>query len=106
MNWNNEVNLTPSGNNADITLSSNTTGNKTFTYTTDAETEYGIYTGTLNYIDESGSSQSQTITLRVYEDSYDSRIEIDADLEDITNDDGDTYPGDIIRIEDVEIKNE
>jgi len=106
LNWNNEVNLTPSGNNADITLSSNTTGNKTFTYTTDAETEYGIYTGTLNYIDESGSSQSQTITLRVYEDSYDSRIEIDADLEDITNDDGDTYPGDIIRIEDVEIKNE
>ena len=102
LNWDNEVNLTPSGSSADITLSSNTTGNKTFTYTTDAETKYGIYAGTLNYVDEDGATQSETITLRVYEDSYDSRLEIDADVEDITNDDGDTYPGDMIRIDDIE----
>jgi len=106
LNWDNEVNLTPSGSSADITLSSNTTGNKTFTYTTDAETKYGIYAGTLNYVDEDGATQSETITLRVYEDSYDSRLEIDADVEDITNDDGDTYPGDMIRIDDIEITNE
>ena len=106
LNWNNEVNLTPSGNSTDLTLASNTAGNRTFTYTTNTSSEYGVYTGTLSYVDEDGAAQSQLITLRVYEDSYDSRLEIDADLEDITNDDGDTYPGDTVRIDDIEITNE
>lgn len=107
LNWDETVNLTQTSSpNSTITVSSNDTQNATATYTTNTSIKYGVYSGTLTYNDEGGTAQSKTITLRVYEDSYDSRLELTADVEDVTNDDDDTYPGDTIRIDDIEIKNE
>jgi len=107
LNWDETVNLTATTTpNSNITVSSNDTQNVTATYTTNTSLEYGAYSGVLTYNDENGTLVEQTITLRVYEESYNSGLEIEADVEDITNDDDDTYPGDTVRIDDIEITNE
>ena len=107
LNWDETINLTattlPSSS---ISLSSNDIQNATATYTTNDSSEYGDYSGILKYNDENGALVEKTITMSVYEDSYNSELEITANFEDITNDDDDTYPGDTVRIEDIEITNE
>ena len=107
LNWDETVNLTATTiPNSTISVSSNDIQNATATYTTNVSSEYGDYSGILKYNDENGALVEETITMRVYEDSYNAGLEITANFEDITNDDDDTYPGDTVRIEDIEINNE
>ena len=110
LNWDQEVNLTGSNTNTPSTLTAGNSEYLNVTYTTsntsNSKTEYGIYSGILTYDDEDGASQSINLELSVFENSHDSRLEITANFEDITNDDTDTYPGDIVRIEDIEINND
>lgn len=107
LNWDETVNLTATTTpNSIISVSSNDIQNATATYTTNASSEYGDYSGILKYNDENGALVEETIIMRVYEDSYNVGLEITANFEDITNDDDDTYPGDTVRIEDIEINND
>jgi len=88
LNWDETVNLTATTiPNSTISVSSNDIQNATATYTTNVSSEYGDYSGILKYNDENGALVEETITMRVYEDSYNAGLEITANFEDITNDD-------------------
>jgi len=108
LNWNENENLSSSTTSlsaTNITPGTDTTS-LSISYDLNDSIEYGIYSGTLTYNDENGASQSIPLELSVFENEYNKNLKITVkNLEDITNDDKDTYPGDTIRIEDIEIEN-
>ena len=107
LNWDDESNISSTTNLPDINITAGTdTATLSITYELNDSVEYGIYSGTLTYNIENGDPQSINLELSVFENRYDEDLKITVDnLEDITNDDKKTYPGDIIKIEDIEIEN-
>ena len=105
LNKNNQVNLTGSDQFLFTTFNAGEEQNGSITFTTNSSSEFGIYTG--NYVYSlDGVNTSLAMTVSVLPESHDTRLELDYDLDDVTNDDSDTYPGDYMRISDIEINNE
>jgi len=105
LNKNNQVNLTGSDQFLFTTFNAGEEQNGSITFMTNSSSEFGIYTG--NYIYSLGGvNTSLPITVSVLPESHNTRLELEFDLDDITNDDSDTYPGDYMRISDISITNE
>jgi uncharacterized membrane protein len=105
LNKNNQVNLTGSDQFSFTTFNAGEEQNGSITFTTNSSSEFGIYTG--NYVYSLGGvNTSLAMTVSVLPESHDTRLELEFDLDDITNDDSDTYPGDYMRISDISITNE
>ena len=109
LNWDNTINLTTSSSATILSITAGTTDYLNVTYATSntsgSKTEYGKYTGTITYTDENNVAKTIELHLYVYEDSYDSDLDLVAKFKDTTNDDKKTFPGDIVRIEDIELDN-
>jgi len=107
LNWNDELNISSTTNLPNINIAAGIdTATLSITYDLNDSVEYGIYSGTLTYNLENGDSQSINLDLSVFENEYDEDLKITVKkLEDLTNDDKYTYPGDTIRIEDIKIEN-
>jgi len=110
LNKNNQVNLT--GTNQVPPTATGTLGfnpgeehNITITFATNASSEFGIYSGNIIY-SLNGVNSTLPISVSILPESHNTRLELDYDLDDITNDDSDTYPGDYLRISDITINNE
>ena len=110
LNKNNQVNLTGTNQvpaNA-IGASAFTAGeehNITITFATNSSSNFGVYTGNVVY-SLNGLNSTLPISVTILPESHNTRLELDYDLDDVTNDDSDTYPGDYMRISDIEINNE
>jgi len=91
--------------------------NVSLTYSINNSLEYGIYTGKAYLLNSNGDTKETIILeLKLYKPSYelneDSNIDFkfvgvnDNSIDDITNDDDKTYPGDTLRISDIVIEND
>ena len=116
LNTNNGINLTAQlGSNTshvtnfvnkNITISPGDVYEFNLTVQTNSSSDFGIYEGNLIYSIDNINQTAKTFELSVLPESHDTRLELEFDLDDITNDDSDTYPGDYMRISDISITNE
>ncbi len=105
LNKNNELNLTGLANETTFTINAGSENNISINYSTNASTEFGKYNGILTYSANGINKSTGTLELFVLPESHNDELELNFELEDITNDDKDTYPGDYIRISDINIDN-
>ena len=106
LNKNNAINLSGSASSYTAAESFNKSEehNITITFATNASSEFGVYSGNIVY-SLNGVNSTLPISVSILPESHDTRLELDYELDDITNDNKDTYPGDYIRISDINIDN-